>query len=89
MGDTHEEEEEGCWLCLCESSGKFRVMVSRIQLGSGLLRFMDIAVCLLCDSLSPSFSFVFANSKKVQCLQCYCLQCFDTVGWAIGRASGL
>ena len=23
------------------------------------------------------------------CLQCLCLQCFDTVGWAAGRASGL
>ena len=23
------------------------------------------------------------------CLQCFCLQCFDTVGWAAGRASGL
>ena len=22
-------------------------------------------------------------------LHCYCLQCFDTVGWAAGRASGL
>ena len=23
------------------------------------------------------------------CLQCRCLQCFDTIGWAAGRASGL
>ena len=23
------------------------------------------------------------------CLQCLCLQCFDAVGWAAGRASGL
>jgi len=23
------------------------------------------------------------------CLQCSCLQCFDAVGWAAGRASGL
>jgi len=23
------------------------------------------------------------------CLQCYCLQCFDAVGWVAGRASGL
>ena len=23
------------------------------------------------------------------CLQCFCLQCFDAVGWAAGRASGL
>ena len=25
----------------------------------------------------------------VLCLQCLCLQCFDAVGWAAGRASGL
>ena len=24
-----------------------------------------------------------------QCLQCFCLQCFDAVGWVAGRASGL
>jgi len=22
------------------------------------------------------------------CVLCICLQCFDTVGWAVGRASG-
>ena len=27
--------------------------------------------------------------KPLTCLQCFCLQCFDAVGWAAGRASGL
>ena len=25
----------------------------------------------------------------MECLQYYCLQCFDAVGWVAGRASGL
>ena len=26
---------------------------------------------------------------RLPCLQCFCLHCFDAVGWAAGRASGL
>ena len=29
------------------------------------------------------------GSNSLQCTRCQNLQCFDTVGWAAGRASGL
>jgi len=32
--------------------------------------------------------FFFNSSQMNECLQCFYLQCFDTVGWAAGKASG-
>jgi len=31
----------------------------------------------------------FSDSKQVYAFSALCLQCFDAVGWAAGRASGL
>jgi len=36
---------------------------------------------LLCDTYINNVMFTL-------CLQCLCLQCFDTIGWVAGRASG-
>jgi len=45
---------------------------------------------------SVLFDFLFEAANRIlkYCLMtatpdCYCLQCFDAVGWAAGRASGL
>ena len=32
---------------------------------------------------------LLAMSRCKVCLRCFCLECFDTVGWASGRSSGL
>jgi len=36
-----------------------------------------------------SFSDIYENEKGPRALQCFCLQCFDAVGLASGRAFGL
>ena len=37
----------------------------------------------------PPTTHFTAITQVNLCLQCLCLQCFDAVGWAAGRASGL
>ena len=45
------------------------------------------APCRLCVVMRPRFDFWFWH--YIYCLFVYYLQCFDTVGWAAGRASRL
>ena len=42
---------------------------------------------LFCLSLCVLFYHKFSGGWRK--IQCFCLQCFDTVGWAAGRASSL
>ena len=37
----------------------------------------------------PMIILIFCDLVCLVCLQSWCLQCFDTVGWTAGRASGL
>ena len=46
-------------------------------------------LCLIVVSVSYDMVFATDLVYRVVMEMQYCLQCFDTVGWAAGRASGL
>ena len=58
--------------------------------GPAALVCVSVSLSLsLCLSLCLYFSVSVCLSLKAVCVHTHCLQCFDAVGWAAGRASGL
>jgi len=61
--------------------------LDEVRSQGGKARPTCVYITLLFLLLFLPFNFLF--TIMVDCCHFYCLQCFDTVGWASGRASGL
>jgi len=72
---------------------RVKVRVSKDGNAVGLSSIVDRRKIFLVNykkQLTPLWMFVCDVYRVKERLQCFsCLQCFDTVGWAAGRASGL
>jgi len=74
------------------------VVVEHVRFFHGALQLLLLLVYYCCylqflfqQPVFPGITPGLAGSPKEEHsgIARYCLQCFDTVGWAIGRASGL
>ena len=81
------------WFCngtLC-NSGQFSAVCSADSknANSGLFRFMMFLQYVVCSGLSFIITSIGLCYRFVAGFRLDCLQCFEAVGWAAGRASGL
>jgi len=87
-----EEDDKGCPIIRMGVSGCMFLLVPACQnvVPQYVLTFIDFrpALCFIPVYIG---GLTVRNKRICYVMLCYilCLQCFDTVGWAAGRASGL